>query len=437
MDSLCVFPAYYRERETTAMSKKGKKGEPKTDTVGKTESKLKRFLNNSWFVSISCSLIVYFAIQLPMEANFTKAMDKYFADNNLIVSVRTDNIEANPEMNNINSSGNTQTNANASNGGTLISEAGPTTINNYNFYYNYSKNDALKKMARSYLLSVDENGEAVEVGSGATLGETDTAIEELRNQRVLMVNEWAGAEYYFLGQFDNSGQWDGNCILNVYMDGILRVITEGQFVSGVMVSRLQVYNQNSGGWVLSDRTVEADGSLSGESWSYPYLLYPQGFVTEEVTDHDIKTYGDFERWLEKEGLVYNKYYSGNVSYSDSVSGITYNDDTGKAYYAIYFDNGEIRTLYVGQFRDGKFEDERYENDMGKAFWISKQTPAQTAYVYFKGRFLAGEPVEEDLRQSENVIWAMPQEQIDKKLADAEAIVGNPLQCRLDGLLMDI
>lgn len=413
MDSLCVFPEYYIEREITTMPKKEK---------------------NQWFVSIACSmiasLIVYFAIQLPMEANLSNAIDKYFTDNNLIVLSKADTVEANPEMTNFNSSGNTQTNANASNGGTSIGEAGTMTVNNYNYYYNYSKNDALKKMARSYLWSVTEDGNAVEVGSDVVSGETDTAMEELRNQRVLMVYEWAGAEYYFLGQFDDNGQWNGDCILNVYMDGILRVITEGRFDSGIMVSRLQVYNQNSGSWVLSDRKVEEDGSLSGESWSYPYLSYPQGFESEKVTEQDIKTYGDFERWLKEEGLIYNKYYSGNVSYSDSVSGITYNDNTGKAYYAIYFDNGKIRTLYVGRFRDGEFED-----DTGEAFWISKKTIEQTVYVYFKGRFAAGNPVEEDLK-TENMILAMSQTQIDEKLAEVETVVGEPLQCRLDGLLAD-
>lgn len=416
MDSLCMFPAYYRERDTTTMSKKGK-------------SKLRRFLNNPWFVSISCSLIVYFGIQLPMEAKINEAvhtsLDNYFTDNNLIVVNNTDAVGIETGITNNNSSEGEQTNVNVTGGNVSISQAGTVNI-----YPDYQNDERLRKMAGSFHFSVAENGEAVEADLDAVPSETDTAMEELKNQRVLMTYEWEGAEYYFLGQLDDSGQWDGDCILNVYMDDVLWIITEGRFDSGIMVSRRQVYNQNSGSWDLSDRKVEKDGSLSGESWSYSYLPFPQGFVREDVTEQNIKTYRDFERWLEEEGLVYNKYYSGSISYSDSDSGITYNDDTGKAYYVKYFDNGNIRTLYVGRFRNGDFED-----DTGDAFWISKKTMEQTVYVYFKGRFVAGNPVEEDLK-AENMILAMSQAQIDEKLVEAEAVVGEPLQCRLDGLLTD-
>ena len=205
----------------------------------------------------------------------------------------------------------------------------------------------------------------------------ECTLEQLSKERLLIPYEDDGKEVYFYGQYDENNNWDGRCIVNVYNNNILELITVAEYDSGVMVEYEQVYSfvtqRGEHVWAVSKRIRESEFS-SGNTWTYYYEEdINKSFNHGNVTYGDILTVEKFEKIINKkiEGM-----YHGNISEGK------FNDDTGNAYIIKYAEDGSVRTIYQGKIKNGVFED-----NTGKAWYIVKDE--DTSYMYYQGKFEKG------------------------------------------------
>lgn len=221
-------------------------------------------------------------------------------------------------------------------------------------------------------------GDTDVVGTDVNTGKIYTA-EELKNTKILMPYTQDGQEVYFLGQFSDNIRWDGTCIINIYKDNQLILISEAIYDDGMLLSYKQVLpDTNNAGkkvWLISER-VCVDKVNSGETWSYICESdYVKSFDMDNVLVSDIFDVENFQKTID---LKLEGYYYGNTS------GGALNDDTGEAYIVKYFDDGTVRTLYKGCVKNGNFND-----DTNNAWYITKEE--DTSYMYYKGKFKDGIP----------------------------------------------
>lgn len=208
---------------------------------------------------------------------------------------------------------------------------------------------------------------------------------ELVNQRILVPYEMNGEQILFCGQYNKKNHWDGKCIINVYKNGILTVLTEAVYNNGELMKYKQVIpDVNKSGkevWIVSDR-VHSENFNSGDSWSYKRQGgYIQKFDLKDAAPEDILNITQFKK---EKCNVLEGFYHGNTSDGK------YNDGTGKAYMVKYDSWGYVRTLYVGRVKDGDFED-----DTGEAWYIVRDEEKNTDYMYYKGAFHNGKPISSD------------------------------------------
>lgn len=205
---------------------------------------------------------------------------------------------------------------------------------------------------------------------------------ELSNTPIILCYEQNGRDVYFYGQYNENNQWNGRCILNIYNNNKLETIFEGIYDNGNLFSYKRVSCENGSEWIVTDRVVE-DGYNRGETYVYTKTSdYNKSFNESNITEKQIVSVDNFLT-SKQENLL--SYYSGNTSNG------YYNDKTGYAYLVTYFTPSEseslnrsqvIKTLYQGQFVDGKFEDNTY-----KAWYITREL--DTTYMYYRGCFLNG------------------------------------------------
>lgn len=205
------------------------------------------------------------------------------------------------------------------------------------------------------------------------------SAEELAGKNLLLPYVQDGKEIYFYGQFDENNQWNGNCVINVYEENILQIITEAEYKNGEILNYKQVIpsttHKGEDIWIIAEREKEGN-SNSGENWNYiREKEYRKDFSIEEVTIGDIINVTEFKESL---NTRLEGYYNGNT-----FDGL-YNDSTGTAYLVKYSENGTVRTLYVGKMKNGYFDDAS-----GKAWYITKDE--NTSYMYYKGIFKDGRP----------------------------------------------
>lgn len=223
----------------------------------------------------------------------------------------------------------------------------------------------------------------------------DYTVKELVEKKLLLLSSISSAEgdveSYFYGQFNSSGQWDGNCIINTYLDSKLERIIDAEYRDGVLLKCKQIFfytieskrygDSGLDVWAYSDR-IKEDGYSSGKTWLYVKKNdYPQKFTADSITAEDIISADQF-----REGIESPLYacYSGNISAG------YFNDKTGNAYMVFFFIDqdfegknlsdeekarmlGTIRLLYRGNLEDGDFDD-----DTGRAWEIAKEV--NTAYM---------------------------------------------------------
>lgn len=204
-------------------------------------------------------------------------------------------------------------------------------------------------------------------------GNTYTAAD-LINEKILFGYEDNGQEIIFYGQYDSSNKWNGNCLLNVYQNNRLIMINEVEFDHGKMLSYNQILSDvskdNRDVWIVGKRQCDEKYN-SGDS--YIYLrgnVEDKDFSIEDVEETDLQYFETFKKSIDKQLIGF---YHGNTS-----SG-KYNDTTGQAYLVKFADNGTVKYLYQGMFKDG------YPNDdTGNAWDIAKEE--NTDYMYYSGTF---------------------------------------------------
>lgn len=199
----------------------------------------------------------------------------------------------------------------------------------------------------------------------------------LANQKVLLPYESNGQEVYFYGQFNENGQWDGDCLINVYQDDELVLITDALYEDGKLLSYQQVfyYEMSTGEtvWAYADRDCQ-DESSTGETYLYRRESgFEKHFTMDSVVGRDMLHANDFRSLIDDSLYAY---------YNGAVSDGLFNDTTGNAYMVHFFEDGTVKLLYSGQFKDGTFND-----TTGNAWYIVKDE--DTAYMYYKGVFING------------------------------------------------
>ena len=246
---------------------------------------------------------------------------------------------------------------------------------------------------------------------------TEYTTEDLYNKKVILSYDEGEQEVFFTGQFNEKNQWDGNCLINVYKNGILVIATEAEYNNGVRTKYEQVFpNQNA--WVYS-RRIEEDGRSSGDTWRYVRTDEARQVISRE--EPKLEDMIDPDTFIQSILTTKVSHYHGNTS-----EGL-YNDDSGTAYNISFFDDGTTKTVYKGKFVDGEYSDTQ---DGSESWYITRERPDEngnggTLYMYYKGRFVKGHPIEKSLRNSEDIF----KPDIDETFAD-EQIAGEPFESEI-------
>lgn len=195
------------------------------------------------------------------------------------------------------------------------------------------------------------------------LYDTKSGIEftagQVVNQEILLKYKNDTEEIYFLGQFNENNHWNDNCLINVYENNVLKSIMEAKYDDGNLISYKQVAKTNSSTdtvWSISDKEHYEDHN-SGITKNYIYTVYNQEIEYENASEEGMIRVDDFENIMKAVSTL-EGYYSGNTSEG------RYNDSTGSAYIAKYYEDGTIRFLYRGYFAGGYPEDSRNNEQDG-------------------------------------------------------------------------
>ncbi len=212
---------------------------------------------------------------------------------------------------------------------------------------------------------------------------TEFTADQLSDIKLLLPYHEGKQEVFFYGQFDEENRWDGDCLVNIYENGVLKLITDAVYENGKLLNFKQAFPDTTTGgqavWTFSERTVQDDFS-TGRTWHYfRNGNYDQNFRFDEVTAQDMISADDFRDVV---GIGLEGYYRGVNSDGH------FNDNTGNAYMVKYFPDGTVRTLYVGAFVNGQFEDQS-----GNAWMIGKNK-LEEPYSYYKGAFKNGNPIKD-------------------------------------------
>lgn len=219
--------------------------------------------------------------------------------------------------------------------------------------------------------------------------------EDLIGETILLTYTEGDEEVYFLGQYNENYNWDGYCVTNsYYSDGRLMGICESNFDNGKRLD-YKSFVKDDAQWIYSDRICSDDSNVGmNETYILNYEKV-KNFTNTNVRVTDI-LYVD--KFIETNEPSLKELYHGDTT--DSLNGDTveslYNDDSGNAYYISFFDDGTVKTLYQGNFKDGKFND-----NTGNAWYIVKDI--DTDYMYFKGSFENNSPVGQTDDNTENPI----------------------------------
>lgn len=222
--------------------------------------------------------------------------------------------------------------------------------------------------------------------------------EQLAGEKLLIPYTYNGQEVLFYGQYSESNNWDQDCIINVYEDNKLILISETIYNNGIPSSSKQAFpSHNKEGinvWSITDRHYNNDYNY-GETWNYfKFNEHLKTFEFENAEIDDIIYVSDFENDIKTYSAL-EGYYFGKVK-----DGTYTDDEEYKSYMVKYDENGFIRTLYIGNFENGDFHD-----NTGKAEEIVYDGSVNK-YFHYIGTFTDGH------RDGDNLNY-VTQEKIDK------------------------
>ena len=236
--------------------------------------------------------------------------------------------------------------------------------------FSYVKNDDV------YLSKPSFSEGVVAIG----LDDKEYSAKDLQNQPVIIPYLENGQEVFFQGQFNENNQWDGECLINVYEDGVFVIATEAMYDNGKRKEYQQLF-PNGNEWVYSKR-IDQDTFNGGDTWTYEKITDGKQTISFENPDP-----ADMIRPSEVEyesGADLISHYHGNTSDGK------YNDDSGEAYLIEYYEDGYTRLVYQGKFANGLQED-----NTGNAWQIARNKVTGTDYMLYKGVFEAGEQTHKD------------------------------------------
>ena len=200
------------------------------------------------------------------------------------------------------------------------------------------KTNAATKSAKEKIIATDSlTGEKIKT-------------KDVVNKLVLMPYVENGQEVFFLGHFNANYHWDGNCIVNVYNNNRLILITEAVYDDGKLISYKQVleYGNNSDAvWIISNRKRCGNENKGISSSFYKEEDKKKKFTLKNVKIEDIISVSQFKKSL---NTAQKGFYYGKTSNGD------YNDNTGRAYLVKYNENGKVCLFYCGRFKDGQPHD---------------------------------------------------------------------------------
>lgn len=206
------------------------------------------------------------------------------------------------------------------------------------------------------------------------------SVQNIADQKVVICFGDSDFDVMFLGQINEKGQWDGDCLFNVYKGNYLQNATLAKYSDGKRKEYEQVFwDEND--CVFSMRTCKDDYNI-GDTWKYKN----DGYLEKSFSLDD----------LEVSDFILPQSIKNNISSSmiGRYHGITqngyYEDATGNAYLISYYDDGKIKTLYNGQFAKG-----RYNDKSGNAWYITCNREENVNYMYYKGKFENGVPLHSD------------------------------------------
>lgn len=248
------------------------------------------------------------------------------------------------------------------------------------------QNSVLNMCQKDSLISIDnalwQNSDIIAINP--TTHEKFT-VSELSGEKLLFSYIQNGQEIFFYGQYSENRKWDGNCIINVYDNDKLQLITEATYDDGILLNYRQAYTYttiaNEEVWCISKRECTDLGNM-GDSWNYyKEKDIVKHFTLDEVEPTDILNVGQISEEIE---TSIEGFYHGITSEGQ------YNDMTGEAYLIKFSKkDGTVRTLYVGNFTNGSFSD-----DTGNAWYITRDdTTINGAYMYYIGKFKNGTPID--------------------------------------------
>lgn len=212
-------------------------------------------------------------------------------------------------------------------------------------------------------------------------GNNYSATELIDQIIIFCYTDSNGDEVFFKGQYDETGKWYGNCVVNKYRNNQLISIFDGNYNSGVLSDYYYIssYNNSSGYvWSVSKRYID-DDTDKGDVWTYykdEEILkdFEDGVVAENIISA--------EEFISHNELSEEGFYHGNIANG------RYNDKTGESYMIKYDENGFIRMLYVGNVVNGDLVD-----DTGNAWYIVRDSNSTNPYMYYIGIFEKGTAAE--------------------------------------------
>ncbi len=252
------------------------------------------------------------------------------------------------------------------------------------------KCEAIYNLAEKLIISNNSSIVIYQTSSdGTTVGLTEPSWgEEGKNPEFIAITrcfahtrmiynyEQDNSQFYFAGQYDENGQWDGECLINVYSGGLLQMAVKNEYISGEVVSSKQLFKTSNGIWMYAERQYYKEEDM-GDSWKYNgETLIAQKVAMDNPIEKDL-----VDPEFEKNQLgEYIQHYHGGI-----LDGL-YNDNTGSSYMVSKYSDGTIKTIYWGGFKDGTFFDESYD-----AWYVSRIKERNTRYNYYVGPFRNGGP----------------------------------------------
>ncbi|MFG6368371.1 MAG: hypothetical protein K1W16_08080 [Lachnospiraceae bacterium] len=232
---------------------------------------------------------------------------------------------------------------------------------------NFARSEVINEETFLSALELDDSHAFARDWNGSTV----YGVDVFYNTPIITSYEDNGNEVYFYGRYNESGNWNGTCILNTYNGDNLVSIFEGVYQNGNLFSYKRVDDEKDGTWLVTDR-ISQDNYNMGKTWRYSKSNeFVKTFDAETIKEKQIITVDEF---LNSTNERLMSYYKGNTS-----NGL-YNDSTGKAYLIKYKDDGNLDYLYVGKMKDG------YPNDNTGKAWSVAWGHANDGYHYYDGNF---------------------------------------------------